>query len=172
MATFTAQILLGHAHQNDGGMIPTHSLYLSEGSRPAWLIKEVDLWDDGIEKVGNIVWIPTLENIFEDALIMIGLYILKDEQLLEAAHKYFKKDIAGRVELYDDIEQQDLRKLYDICRSLKYQYKIAVTIFGSSSIEGNLKILEKYEMDVEICKSVFTRAYSEWSQKTTIIGKL
>lgn len=91
---------------------------------------------------------------------------------MEAAYKYFKKDIEGRVELYEDIEQQDSRKLYDICRSLKYQYKITVTIFGSSSIEGNLKILEKYEMDVEVCKPVFTRSYSEWSQKTLIKGNL
>lgn len=172
MGTFTTQLLVGHAHRNDGGMIPSHSLYLSEGNRPAWLIKEIDLWNDGIEKIDNVVWIPTLENIFEDALLMIGIYILKDEQLLETAKKYFKKDINGRIELYDDIQMEDLKRLYDISRSLKYQYKIAVTIFGSSSIEGNLKVIEKYSMDVDVCKPVFTRVYSEWSQKTIIDGSL
>lgn len=172
MSTFTAQILVGFSHRNDGGIIPSHGIYLSEGSRPAWLIKEIDIWSEGIEKIENVVWIPTLENILQDALLMIGLYILKDEQLIEAAKKYFKKDINGRIELYDDIELEDLKKLYDICQKLKYEYKIAITIFGSSSIERNLKVLEKYCMDLEVCKPVFTRTFSEWSKKTIINGKL
>ncbi len=172
MGVYTSQILVGHANRNDGGIIPSHVLYLSEDNRPAWLMEQTDLWNKTKENINGITWIPTLENVFEDALLMIGLYILKDDQLLDAAHKYFKSDINGKVELYDDIEIENLKKLYDICRSLKYQYKIVITIFGSSSIEGNLKVLEKYGMDVEICKPVFTRSYSEWSQKTTITGKL
>lgn len=172
MGSFTAQILVGHAHQNDGGIIPSHALYLSEDSRPAWLMGQVDLWNEGKDNTSGITWVPTLENAFEDALLMIGLYILKDDQLINAAHKYFNKDINGGVELYDDIEMEDLKKLYDISRNLKYQYKIAVTIFGSSLIEGNLKILDRYDMDVEVCKPVFSRQYSEWSQKTITNGKL
>lgn len=35
MGTFTAVILVGHEHRYDGGIIPSHAVYLSENSRPA-----------------------------------------------------------------------------------------------------------------------------------------
>ncbi len=39
MAPFTAQILVGHAHPYDGGINGiTHTLYLSENSRPGLII--------------------------------------------------------------------------------------------------------------------------------------
>lgn len=38
MAAYTAQALVGQAHPNHGGITPTHRLYLSENSRPAWIL--------------------------------------------------------------------------------------------------------------------------------------
>ena len=41
MATITAHILVGSAHPNHGGILRTHSLFLSENSRPAWTLAEL-----------------------------------------------------------------------------------------------------------------------------------
>ncbi len=37
MAALTTQILIGRPHLNDGGIIPSHFLFLSEGNRPSWI---------------------------------------------------------------------------------------------------------------------------------------
>lgn len=39
MAATTAHILIGRAHPNDGGLVTVHRIELSEGSRPAWTLK-------------------------------------------------------------------------------------------------------------------------------------
>ncbi len=80
MATFTAQILVGSPHPNHGGINPTHSLFLSENSRPAWIL--VDPYPDSGPRNSRIVWIPTLENMLEDALLMIAVYVCKDDGIL------------------------------------------------------------------------------------------
>jgi hypothetical protein len=43
MGTFTAQILIGNNHRYGGGIIPSHAVFLSENSRPAWILKNLDL---------------------------------------------------------------------------------------------------------------------------------
>ncbi|WP_332632535.1 hypothetical protein [Halalkalibacter flavus] len=37
------------------------------------------------------MWIPTLEGLLEDALLRVGLYVLKGEQLVELANCYLNK---------------------------------------------------------------------------------
>jgi hypothetical protein len=52
MASFTAQILVGSAHPYNGGIIPTHFLFLSENDRPAWILVPENVDSKGtIEKV-------------------------------------------------------------------------------------------------------------------------
>ena len=41
MATLIAQILIGSSHPYDGGINPTHCLFLSENSKPAWVLKDL-----------------------------------------------------------------------------------------------------------------------------------
>ena len=80
MATFTAQILIGAKHPYDSGMMnSSHSLFLSENSRPAWILSTTDIFNENKQTQPRITWIPTLENMLEDALVMIGLYVLEDK---------------------------------------------------------------------------------------------
>src|SRR5690554_6680116 len=85
MGTFTAQILIGKNHPYDGGIHSiTHTLFLSENSRPTWVLK-----NEGAKKKDSIIWITTVENMLEDGLLMLGVYVLKDEKLLKMKEKYF-----------------------------------------------------------------------------------
>ncbi|BCS82424.1 hypothetical protein [Anaerocellum diazotrophicum] len=54
---------------------------------------------------------------------MIGLYVLRDKKLIELAEKYFKKDLSERLMLYDDIDQENLKNLYETCRKIKANYR-------------------------------------------------
>jgi len=74
MATMTAQILVGRPHTNHDGINPTHYLFLSENSRPAWVLVSQNIFPKEQRDHSRITWIPTVENMLEDALLMIALH--------------------------------------------------------------------------------------------------
>jgi hypothetical protein len=157
MASITAQILIGVPDQYHDGINPTHYLFLSENDRPAWLLREENIFS--LEKKidrKTIVWIPTLENMLEDALLMISIYILKDETILKKVRTIFNNKIPYRVEAYADFKKGELAKLYDKNKNILEKYgnvKIVITILKGSHIYNRLKALENYKLMVEICKS-------------------
>ena len=42
MATTTATILIGRAHQNDSGINPTHFIQFTENDRPALILQAIE----------------------------------------------------------------------------------------------------------------------------------
>ena len=96
MAAITATILVGTAHQNHGGIEPTHQLLLSENSRPAYSLFAMH------SSQPQTVWIPTVEDMLEDGLLMAGLLVVEDPELVAAAGT-FRRGYAERVEMYEDI---------------------------------------------------------------------
>ena len=56
MATTTATILIGRAHQNDSGINPTHFIQFTENDRPTLILQAIE----GESK--KVVIIPTIEN--------------------------------------------------------------------------------------------------------------
>ncbi len=84
MATFTAHILVGHSHPNHGGISPSHALFLSENSRPTWILIPLGL--PGSESTtghNSITWVPTVEHMLEDALLMIAVHVLQERSIVE-----------------------------------------------------------------------------------------
>jgi len=151
MATLTAQILVGKSHPYDGGIIPSHRLYLFENSRPAWMLLPENIWKLSKPKLGKITWIPTVKNMLEDAMLMIALYVIRDEEIVTLAKDYVHSTKQDWVELYQDIDSEHLEKLYEKCRSLSFNKKIIVSVFGGSTVRNQLSILEKYSVEKEIC---------------------
>ena len=172
MATLTAQILVASSHQNHGGIQPTHYLFLSENSRPAWVLVPENVFNPGNEKITKVTWIPTIENMLEDALLMIAINVLKDKDIIALAKEYFKKDIHGSLSLYEDIGPETLRTLYQKCRKLKNKFKIVLTVLEGSSIRGQLKVLNNYGMDMEVCTPLYFRTYSAWTDEVITSGSL
>ena len=171
MGTMTAQILVGHSHQNHGGIIPKHSLFLSENSRPAWVLTKLDLGPERKDEIKQkVTWIPT-HNMLEDALLMISIYVTKEKKVKKAAQKYFSElnKEKGPIELYEDISEDDRQKLYELNRELDHNYTMAISVFDR---RFNYKVLEEYSMNVFVCTTDFKRMYSAWQDEIRTVGDL
>lgn len=147
MGTITAQILVGNEHQFHGGIIPTHVVYLSENSRPAWILDIVDMFNEETKKK-FVRWIPTVENTLEDAMLLIGIHVIKDEQIIKLAKEFCKVDNLNDLEVYEAFSNEDLGTLYNHMRESMIEYSIALTVFNESHIMEQVKILNTYS-----CKS-------------------
>jgi predicted nucleic-acid-binding protein len=164
MATMTAQMLVGKSHMYDGGINPTHYLFLSENSRRAWILVPQNIFSPVLEeKIAKVVWIPTLENMLEDGLLMVGLYVLQDKEVQNAAKQMFdwNKEEAY-FEVYS-INQVDREKLYALCRGLKHRYKTIISVFEGSTISRQMNVLLEYLMEVEVCKTDYARKFNVWT---------
>lgn len=154
MGTITAQILIGKPQPDHGGMIPSHYLFLSENDRPAWILVPQDTSAEKPDESGKkITWIPTVENMLEDAMLMIGLHAVQDRKLLVMAESCFHNQDEQRAELYNDVDQKDLQKLYVAAREMENSVKIIVIVFEGSSIAQKLGVLEQYKVDIEVFTS-------------------
>lgn len=170
MGSFTAQILVGSSHPNHDGIIPTHSLFLSENSRPAWILVSENVFEESREDDDRITWIPT-EDALEDALLMIAMYVVKNREVLDQVKAFNRKtgeDLAGPSAL----TKVQRSRLYQTCRTLADFPKITVSVLRGSLIESQLPVIENYAMDVEVCKVVYSRLHSDWTDRTRIEGSL
>jgi hypothetical protein len=79
MATCTAQIIVGGSGSGwggDGGIGPTHVLYLVEGSRAGWVLEKVAHQSDPDASLQPISWIAGApQRILADALVMIAAFL-------------------------------------------------------------------------------------------------
>ncbi len=166
MASYTAQFLIGSSHPNHGGIILFDRIYLSENGRPVFIL-EIDKGNKE-EK-----WIPTIEGALEDALLMIGVYLLKDEVLVKEVSNYIPLNQQEMVELYE-IEDKNLKDLYSLNRTVfkKYGLKIVLTILDGSLLRGQITVLKNYQVDMEVCLPVYSRVYSEWRGEVIESGDL
>jgi hypothetical protein len=159
MGTFTAQMLIGHAHPNHDGIDPTHVAMLSENSRPSWTLRE---WEG--ERAPRVVWIPTLEHMLEDGLLLACLRVVRAPDLVAEADA---KLMGERAELHK-VDQARLSALRAGCRPLE-GFKVVLTVLDGSTLSQQLKTLDEYRMDVEV---FFTRSWSRWLEETRITGSL
>jgi len=166
LGSYSAQIIVGTPHPNHGGIIPDKFINLSENSRPALVLKEEDK---------ERVWIPTLENTIEDALLMVAYFVVKDEEALDALKSI--KDVTGEehLEMYETFTDEQREKLYMANRKALGKYedlKIVVTVLEGSLFKKQLPVLEHYDFDMEVCLSIYSRTYSRWRDEVIVTGSL
>lgn len=175
MGTLTAQILVGSAHPNHDGIEPTHYLFLSENSRPAWILTSQNISSLNFDRHppirSSIVWIPTVENMLEDALLMIAYYIVRDPDIREMANSFTEMKRAQRQELYGLFTAEQRQELYRKCRQIERFPKVIVSIFHDSSIRSKVAVLEHYQMDFEVCMVCYSRSSTGWRNKPEIWGE-
>ncbi len=168
MGTITAQIMIGGKHPNDGGISPAYTMYLYEGSRAAWqLKKEGDLSQE-------VVWIPTVENMLEDALLLIALYVERDEAMVALVESKLGRSLPRRLEVYQEFDDATRAELYQICRSRLFGSKLILSVLTGSHLLLNLDPLKWYHAEMEVCLPMYTRLRSAWdpSGQFNIQGKL
>jgi hypothetical protein len=172
VATFTAQILVGRSHPNSGGINPTHYLFFSENDRPAWtLVPENVFTPSSKQPEGKVIWIPTMDNPLEDALLMIALYAVRDGKVRHLMERHVS-DLGDRVEVHEAFDQPVLEELYDKCRAVQAGHKVVLTLLNVSTIYQHLPILEEHKMEVEVCVTIYSRLYLPWEGRWRTQGSL
>ena len=109
--------------------------------------------------------------MLEDAFLMIAIHIQKDREIIELAESFYKNAQSDRLELYEHFSDSQRTQLYEMCRQLSFT-KVIITVFRNSTILRQLKIIEQYKMDVEVCCPTYSRLFSVWSKETRIEGSL
>lgn len=156
MPTITAQILIGTEDPYHGGINPTYFLFLSENDRPAWILANENITGENPD-IEKIVWNPTAENMFEDALFMINLYIEKDKTLIAYLKENHKKINfnTNNISIPEILDKKDLEKIYQLNLDLlkkNKSIKLVVSIFADSSLKDIVKSLNGSEIKCEILK--------------------
>lgn len=177
MGTLTAQILVGTSRPNHGGIAPSHYVFLYENSKPAWILTPQNVFTDlrpqkASQGDRRITWIPTVEHMLEDALLMVALYVQRDEKVRSLAAVRIRGFEEDRIELYNATEPEDRQVLYQACRSIRFEPKIVLSVFDGSTIRRQVPVLKHYDIDSEVCISSYVRAYSWWTRKVEVKGSL
>jgi hypothetical protein len=157
MATTTATILIGHAHQNDGGIIPSHLIRFTENDRPAFILHSLESTEE------NKVIIPTIENTIDDLYLMIVAFILNK---LEPAITLHLKERKSIYDIFNEKERTDLYKKTKLIIE-ESNLKVVFNFLENSHLLNQLDIIKQYPNDYEVTVPYMKNEYSGWSAKVT-----
>ena len=160
MATTTATILIGHAHQNNSGINPTHLIRFTENDRPALILQSIE--DNSEVKV----IIPTLNNTVNDIYLMVAVYILEKVKPSKEIHNLQR---ASLYEILDDAERDTLyietMKVFQETR-----IKLVFNIFDESHLLSQLELIKSYPNDFEITLPAVKKEFNAWSNRIITKG--
>jgi hypothetical protein len=177
MATLTAHVLIGGAHPNHDGILPTHALFLSENSRPALVLTPLDVWGDRQSRPDEppprrVVWIPHPEHIVDDLILQVAVHVVRESGVIAQAESIVDDIVsADHLEL-GDLTEADRKTLFTACRAVESFPKLVVMILSGSTLARNAPRFGDYSMDIEVCSVAYLRRYSPWTEKTHIAGEL
>ena len=162
MGTMTGQMLVGMAHQNDSGILPTHVLYLFENNRPVVQVfsKNID-----IMKL-ELYAIPTVEKMLEDMLLIVSGFVLKDKRIKSELESILELGPEGQkiIEFYelDEEKRQELYKYNQQFLKDKKQVKVTTCIYYYCHLMEQIERIKEYGISYEICKATYLKEYSAW----------
>lgn len=150
MGTFTAQILIGDAHRFHDGIQPTHSMYLSENDRPAWILLRHDPLDpESTERIAT--WIPSVDHMLEDALVMIAAHVIRAEGVFDAIGRS-NIDTQGPVSLLEGAPTGALEAGRSATRATNFEgLKLVITVLEESTIRKQVGALKNYGVSAIVC---------------------
>ncbi|MBX7135830.1 MAG: hypothetical protein K1X67_24445 [Fimbriimonadaceae bacterium] len=151
MATTTATAVIGHAHPSGGGINPTHVLFLTENDRPSLSLYRIKS-EGSFSRLA--IWIPTVENMLEDLLLMVAALTGAHRPLAQA----FKAEAGSGAARFDmtTISGERRHELYASCRELPLGRKIVLSVLEDSTLVQQAARLRSFQADCELCLS--TRA--------------
>ncbi|MEX0569385.1 MAG: hypothetical protein Q6363_009585 [Candidatus Njordarchaeota archaeon] len=174
MGTITSTMLIGGTHPYHGGIIPTHIIFFWENDCPSLTLIRLregpipgpfGIVDRSIS-VGNrkVSWVPgSWDDMLEDALLMVGIYVLEIPELVSRAEKIFKD--MTRIGLSDTTEKEkEIRELRKILKKHigKYDIKIVLSVMLDSTILRQIPKLIGYKVAFEVCITRFQRLRNYW----------
>ena len=147
----TAQILLGGPVETMmDRFTPLYVIYSAENSQPSFSLNATSIHQGDADDFDQVIWVPTLENTLEGALLMIAIYLHKDQTIIKTAEKYI--EISNKVECYD-IPEDGRKELYGLLKNYGFKDYIIFSIFEGSLLSNQIDRLSNYEVDGEVCLS-------------------
>lgn len=149
MSTVTAHILAGREHLYHGGINPTHHIALYENSRPVLMV-DAFMPEEGKEtKLPR--WIPSLDNMVDDIMLMAAVFIFKDQRTIEMLEEAVPETTDWRewMELYD-IDETVRLKLYAHVKSLSFNCKMVFTVMEDSHLVRQMGKVKEYPFAIEV----------------------
>ncbi len=153
MGIYTAQILIGCGKMYDKGINPSHALFLHEDDQDvAWVLKKLDLQTDQTSASAQsaMQWTCSLDNLLDDAMLLIAIYVLKDDVTITLTKELTKSENLDKLNLKNDISSEDRQILYDLVMSISAEYTLTVTAFDFSLLKWQLSSLENYSAEKHI----------------------
>lgn len=149
MSKLTAQILVGTNSSQTHEFWPTHALYLLEGQLVEWVLVPFSLDSSRtISPISTIVWLPSEDSVFEDALLMVGLYV-EHLQLLTGVTETFCPE--HPIDLKTDLKPEQLKALRQINRNCEHPTHVKLTVFSETAFWEQYPIVKQYHWDLEMC---------------------
>jgi hypothetical protein len=160
MATTTATIFIGTAHQNNSGINPTHLIRLTENSRTALILHDLQ----GVEKTRTII--PSPIDIIDDIYLIIAVHIINGIKP--------NKDLENinRTRLDEIFELQERSELYNQTKKLiqDINIKVVFNILDSSILNSQIDRIKEFPNDFEITTSTHKKEYNAWNNSITQRG--
>lgn len=172
MSACTCYAMIGRASREGEGLRATHTIRLIEGSQPAWKLEIPALLEEG-KPAREIMWIPSLEHMFEDLIVMFGIHLIKTPELLDVAAEA-GVDLMGNRVTINGLPDELRKALYAAARAVDGDFKLALMIFEGSHLyrPRALSVLKEFVMDVEICRMTYKRVRTAWSDSVCEEGAL
>lgn len=153
MSAVTALILIGHSHPHHGGNRHFAEISLEEGSRPALSLR----WMAPILKSRPVVFrkftmIPTLENMLDDAVLMIAYAVCKDPKIFSKVNEITKNASlkSHRLTMYSDFTTGQRTELYAEAKLIDNLPKVTWCLFKNSELKRTMSQLSEYSFETEV----------------------
>ena len=131
--------------------VPTHGLYLFENSSLVWTLVPTGIDAQGQPAAGRLDWTPTVENLLEDGLLMLGLHVGGFPELRKQADQWFTRSWRGQVDLARDIAADHLKELHAINREQDWQQHLVLTVLTRCEAIERLHVLRQYHFGMDLC---------------------
>jgi hypothetical protein len=120
------------------GMATPYLLFVTENSEPSFQLFRGPRYTPKprIEWVAS--WTPTVENMLEDLLLLIGVEALSDSALRAELLHRVKTDKLSKLRLYD-IAEESRRAIYSLLLETKLKTNLASVVTSKPAIEGHFK---------------------------------
>lgn len=157
MRETTAEIWIGQDQSTDwagtqGGINATHLLLLRENSRPAWMLLPGNLYDSNPPSIKSAkVWIPTLENPIQDALLLFAVLGARVPEIRTVFNEFENSRVKSRIDLPAKFPRGVPKSIYAASQRHLKGWHVVVSVGSYSLAARDLEVLSKYSgLNIEI----------------------
>jgi hypothetical protein len=175
MSSVTTLILIGHAHPNMGGIRSFAEITLEEGDRPGLLLRwNAPRGKTDPESFRKFTMIPTIENMLDDAVLMIAYAVCRHPKIFEKVNRITKGVPldSNYLTMYDDFTLEQRAELYADVKAIDDLPMVTWCLFEGSAINDSMPNLKNYLFESEVTRSVYKREYNHFTSKWNLLGKL